>query len=108
MVAEFIRMSAHNAHKLSAIALATVLSCAALSHGAQAASADAQLRPDGANPKGRLIGDFLGALYGTTQAGGGSGSGTVFKLTPNSAGYREKILYQFRGMPDGGKPMAGL
>jgi len=108
MVAEFNRMSAHMVYKVSVTALATALSCAVLLQNVQTASADAQLRPDGANPKGPLIGDSLGALYGTTQAGGGSGWGTVFKLTPNSTGYREKILYQFRGMPDGGNPMGGL
>ncbi|HEY5095241.1 MAG TPA: choice-of-anchor tandem repeat GloVer-containing protein [Candidatus Eremiobacteraceae bacterium] len=94
--------------KLSGIALLAALSCGVLTQGADAASLNAPLRLDGASPKGPLIGDSSGALYGTTQTGGGSEWGTVFKLTPNGSGYRESVLYQFKGKPDGGDPMAGL
>jgi uncharacterized repeat protein (TIGR03803 family) len=38
--------------------------------------------PDGAFPQAALIRDKAGNLYGTTRAGGSSGHGTVFKLTP--------------------------
>jgi uncharacterized repeat protein (TIGR03803 family) len=37
---------------------------------------------DGALPLAGLIADGSGALYGTTAAGGSSGEGTVFRLTP--------------------------
>jgi len=37
---------------------------------------------DGAIPAAGLISDESGALYGTTQSGGTSGNGVVFKLTP--------------------------
>jgi uncharacterized repeat protein (TIGR03803 family) len=37
---------------------------------------------DGGNPQSGLIFDSNGALYGTTQAGGANGTGTVFKLSP--------------------------
>jgi uncharacterized repeat protein (TIGR03803 family) len=37
---------------------------------------------DGASPSGSLAFDSNGVLYGTTQAGGASGYGTVFSLTP--------------------------
>jgi len=37
---------------------------------------------DGSWPSGKLIIDQNGVLYGTTQAGGLAGQGTVFKLTP--------------------------
>jgi uncharacterized repeat protein (TIGR03803 family) len=36
---------------------------------------------DGALPSGPLVADKAGTLYGVTS-GGGSGHGTVFKLTP--------------------------
>ncbi|MGA8535740.1 MAG: choice-of-anchor tandem repeat GloVer-containing protein [Candidatus Tumulicola sp.] len=71
---------------------------------------------DGENPKGTLIADAKGALYGTTQFGGGTSGcypistgdtscGTVFKLLPSGA---EKILYRFQGGADGGNPRAAL
>ena len=41
--------------------------------------------PNGVNPDGRLTLDSNGNLFGTTSAGGASGSGTVFKLTPAAA-----------------------
>jgi uncharacterized repeat protein (TIGR03803 family) len=37
---------------------------------------------DGAGPWGGLVRDAAGNLYGTTQGGGASGQGVVFKLTP--------------------------
>jgi uncharacterized repeat protein (TIGR03803 family) len=67
---------------------------------------------DGIGPFGRLIADRSGALYGTTNYGGGSacdgGCGTVFKLTPRGSGYGESILYRFQGGTDGAHPVAGL
>jgi uncharacterized repeat protein (TIGR03803 family) len=57
---------------------------------------------DGWNPHGPLVFDQNGALYGTTSQGGprscgGSGCGTVFKLTRGSDGrWKETILYDFR------------
>jgi uncharacterized repeat protein (TIGR03803 family) len=47
---------------------------------------------DGAGPKGTLIMDSTGNLYGTTVGGGASGQGTVFKL---SLGGVETVLYSF-------------
>lgn len=38
--------------------------------------------PDGAHPEAGLILDASGNLYGTTNGGGASGNGTVFKITP--------------------------
>jgi hypothetical protein len=71
---------------------------------------------DGAYPYGALLVDRQGALYSTTTSGGGtgcggSGCGTVFKLTPPGAGqttWTESILYAFTGGSDGGYPAAGL
>lgn len=51
--------------------------------------------------------DAAGNLYGTTQVGGASGLGTVYKLTGNSNGsWSESILYSFGGSPDGSAPSA--
>ena len=68
---------------------------------------------DGATPVAGLISDATGALYGTTYNGGstgcgGSGCGTVYKLTPSGNGYKESILHAFAGEPDGQGPSAGL
>lgn len=70
---------------------------------------------DGSDPASSLIFDAAGNLYGTTENGGSNCSfeapacGTVFELMPNgSGGWREKKLYNFSGMPDGGTPVSGL
>jgi uncharacterized repeat protein (TIGR03803 family) len=60
---------------------------------------------DGGNPWAPLIQDAAGNLYGTTQAGGSSGWGTVFKLDASAT---ETVLYSFTGGTDGGFPLAGL
>ncbi len=76
---------------------------------------------DGANPNGGLVLDSKGAIYGTTYFGGnnqkgtceggvgGTGCGTVFKLTPptkKGGAWTEKILHLFDGN-DGAGPAAG-
>jgi len=60
---------------------------------------------DGSFPAGTLVRDAAGNFYSTTQQGGGSGRGTVFKL--NATG-KETVLYSFTGGADGGTPTAGL
>jgi len=65
----------------------------------------------GFEPNGGLIFDTAGNLYGTTIFGGiGGGYGTVFQLTPSSAGtWNETVLYSFQ--PDQYNrcnPFAGL
>jgi uncharacterized repeat protein (TIGR03803 family) len=53
--------------------------------------------PDGGGPASSLTFDNGGNLYGTTSYDGAFGSGTVFKLTPNSHGrWTETVLYNFR------------
>jgi uncharacterized repeat protein (TIGR03803 family) len=61
--------------------------------------------PKGANPHAGLIRDPAGNFYGTTEGGGASGAGTVFKLSP--AG-KETVLYSFTGGADGNDPVAGV
>jgi uncharacterized repeat protein (TIGR03803 family) len=63
---------------------------------------------DGRFPQAGLIADSSGNLYGTTQFGGATGNGVVFKLTP---GGTETVLYSFCHLPgctDGAYPQAGL
>jgi len=62
---------------------------------------------DGYGPASSLVRDAQGNLYGTT-VNGGSGYGTVFKVTPGGA---ETVLYTFKGGlggPDGVNPVGGL
>ena len=47
---------------------------------------------DGSFPRGRLIADMAGNLYGTTATGGPTGHGEVFRLTPGGA---FDVLYGF-------------
>ncbi len=65
---------------------------------------------DGVNPYAGVVMDSSGNLYGTTEYGGSSNSGTVFKLTPGTGGtYTETILHSFAGgTNDGSYPFAGL
>src|SRR5580704_3816247 len=62
---------------------------------------------DGANPYAGLIFDAQGNLYGTTNKGGASGAGVVFKLGLGKNG-KETVLYSFTGGADGANPYAGL
>jgi uncharacterized repeat protein (TIGR03803 family) len=62
---------------------------------------------DGSTPLSSLVLDSSGYLYGTTQLGGASGSGVVFKVATNGLGFA--ILHSFDGVPtDGSVPVAGL
>lgn len=66
---------------------------------------------DGSQPVAGLIRDTEGALYGTTGGGGSSGLGTIFRLTPPTAGattWTETILHSFGGGSDGAFPQAAL
>jgi uncharacterized repeat protein (TIGR03803 family) len=63
---------------------------------------------DGSYPQGSLIFDRRGDLFSTTQAGGTSGYGTVFRLRSGSHGWKENVLYSFSGGADGGNPFAAV
>jgi|HubBroStandDraft_1064217.scaffolds.fasta_scaffold01629_4 uncharacterized repeat protein (TIGR03803 family) len=55
---------------------------------------------DGASPLAALTPGKGGVLYGTTSAGGNSGNGTVFQLTPPAKtgdSWTETVLYNFQG-----------
>ncbi len=60
---------------------------------------------DGSGPRGGLIGDSAGNLYGTTVYGGTWGAGVVFKL---DTARQLTVLYRFTGGSDGAYPYAGL
>lgn len=65
---------------------------------------------DGTGPsRVTLIFDSAGTMYGTTDGGGHYAYGTVFALTPAASGtWSIKVLYSFRGFPDGGIPQSGV
>jgi uncharacterized repeat protein (TIGR03803 family) len=71
---------------------------------------------DGISPKGTLVADAAGNLYGTTPYGGAGGNcanycGTVYELSPSANGWTETVLYTFcyqANCTDGADPWAGL
>jgi uncharacterized repeat protein (TIGR03803 family) len=71
---------------------------------------------DGSQPTSNLTFDASGNLYGTTTTGGNGAwlGGTVFKLSPNSGGWTETVLYNFcangtyKHCSDGTSPQAGV
>jgi uncharacterized repeat protein (TIGR03803 family) len=61
---------------------------------------------EGAYPRGGLVRDVLGNLYGTTETGGsGASFGTVFRLDANGV---LTVLHRFVGGVEGEYPKAGL
>jgi uncharacterized repeat protein (TIGR03803 family) len=69
---------------------------------------------DGSNPWAGLTIDAAGNIYGTTNSGGGPycfnnyGCGVVFRLSPHGKhGWKETILYAFKGASDGAHPGFG-
>ncbi len=60
---------------------------------------------DGAHPSAPLMQGSDGDFYGTTEFGGTTNSGTVFKITAPGV---ESVLYSFLGGSDGLNPSAGL
>jgi uncharacterized repeat protein (TIGR03803 family) len=68
---------------------------------------------DGANPIGGVVFDRAGNLYGAALDGGssecGSGCGGVFELSPQGGGgWREQMIYFFKGGSDGAIPISLL
>jgi uncharacterized repeat protein (TIGR03803 family) len=60
---------------------------------------------DGSHPVASLI--AVGSeLYGTTETGGASNTGTVFSVSKTGANYR--VLHSFGSGTDGAEPVAGL
>jgi uncharacterized repeat protein (TIGR03803 family) len=67
---------------------------------------------DGAEPRGGLVVDSAGNLYGTASKAGNKGKGVVFELSPTSSGWSYQVLYRFcpelTGCSHGADPEAGL
>lgn len=72
---------------------------------------------DGAAPRGSLVLDAAGNLFGTTESGGKTchaekgGCGTVYKIVPAGADSQQTVLYAFcqkKDCKDGDTPEAGL
>ena len=66
---------------------------------------------DGQYPSGPVAFDANGAMYGTTELGGTSSSGTVFRLVPPAVAggaWTESVLYSFAGGSDGRQPSTGV
>jgi len=55
---------------------------------------------DGVSPRGALIVDTSGNLYGTTSGGGANGAGVAFELTKNGSSWNFNLLHAF--CSDGG------
>ena len=60
---------------------------------------------DGKSPIGGVVIDDNGNLFGTTEYGGVSGLGTVYKVDPQG---NESIIHSFAGGAEGQQPLAGL
>jgi len=60
---------------------------------------------DGARPRGDLIFDQAGNLYGVAEFEGPNGAGTVFELKPQGGSWTETTLYSF---PQNLNPNGGL
>lgn len=60
---------------------------------------------DGAKPRSTLYRDTAGNLYGTTEFGGASGAGVVFKITVGGA---FSLLHSFTRATDGAFPVGGV
>ena len=67
-----------------------------------------QFNGDGEYPRGALVVDSAGNLYGTTYQGG-SGNGIAYELLRNSSGrWWLDVLWRFSGGTDGGYPFSAL
>ncbi len=62
--------------------------------------------PDGGFPNGGIVFDHDGNLFGTTEAGGEHGKGTVFEMSKDGSGQwtQYRLLHSFTGRKDGRYP----
>ncbi len=60
---------------------------------------------DGGFPRAGVVRDSAGNLYGTTEMGGASNKGTVYKLDATG---KETVLHSFTGGTDGANPQVGV
>jgi uncharacterized repeat protein (TIGR03803 family) len=68
-----------------------------------------QTGPSGNQPYAGVVMDKEGNLYGTTDGGGSSGCGVIYKLAPKPKGkWKYSVLYNFSGGVDGCVPAGNL
>jgi len=60
---------------------------------------------DGRSPIGGVVADSNGNLYGTTEFGGASDMGTVYKVDRQG---NETVIHSFAGGTEGQQPLSGL
>jgi uncharacterized repeat protein (TIGR03803 family) len=63
---------------------------------------------DGASPRGSLIADASGDLFGTTREGGAVGQGTVFEIAKTSTGYASTPTTLVSFETTGANPLGSL
>jgi uncharacterized repeat protein (TIGR03803 family) len=61
--------------------------------------------PDGGNPVNGFLMSSNGDMFGTAAAGGASGLGVAFKVSPRG---KETVLHSFAGGADGAAPNSGV
>lgn len=62
-------------------------------------------------PRGPLVADSSGALYGSTTASGTNGKSTIFKLTPPASGqtaWAFRVIYSSPTLPNTSNPITGI
>ena len=65
-----------------------------------------ELMTDGGGPRGALIQDVDGRIYGTTSEGGAYGAGTLFSIQSNGTGLM--VIRHMNPTNDGAQPIGGL
>jgi len=65
-------------------------------------------RNDGSEPRGSLLFDHKGDLYGTASGGGMAGNGTLFRLRPSGKSWIFMQAYEYKASPDGAYPTGKL
>ena len=63
---------------------------------------------DGMEPRGGVVSDGSGNLYGVFGYGGPHNYGAVYELSPSGSGWTEQTVYGFTFGSDGGFPFGGL
>ena len=63
---------------------------------------------NGANPSASLVADAAGDLFGTTEAGGANGDGTVFELAKTASGYAAPVVLANFAGANGANPYGSL
>jgi hypothetical protein len=63
---------------------------------------------DGGYPRGNVVLDPAGNVYGVFWQDGPYGYGAIYEVSPSGSGWIESTVYGFTGGDDGGSPFGGL